>query len=327
MEKKLGFLLGLILILGSQALFAAPTSDEYLDAANKLFQEKNFDKALIYYQASAQTDPQNWKAYEALGNCELSLGQRENAINDFQKSLNINPKNPPLQTLMNKLSQTGPAPVHVSSSLPEKGKVILVAGGAANLYSWQDLVNYYTPVPFSPPSSTPLGAEFELGLHYTVTHSFQLGLQAQTILKESESVAITNTGVTLIFSEACIGGAAVAEYLMPLGAKLNLVLHGEGGIYTFIGSTFNVTDSTSTNRWDMHSTAVGAMPELIIDWVQDGWALDLGFGYRFLTFGSVTLTSSNGDYNGSPTLLNYYNQAKATLDFSGPRVSLTARIF
>ena len=147
MSKKAGFLLGLTLILMvfSKIVFAAPISNDYMAAGDKLTQEKNPRRAILYYKTAVQMDPQNWKAFQGLGNCELSIGQRENAINDFQKSLNINPKNPPLQDFMNKLSQTGPAPIHVASSLPEKGKFIWYGGGAMNLYGWQDLTSDYVP--------------------------------------------------------------------------------------------------------------------------------------------------------------------------------------
>ncbi len=328
MEKRVFFLISLFLICGFQSLFAAPTADQYLDAGDKLFQEKDFNKSLLYYKAAVQTDPQNWKAYQAQGNCELNMGQRENAINDFQKSLNINPNNPALQDLMNKLSQTGPAPVFIPSSLPQAGKIVGIVGGAVNIFGWQDLADDYYPIaPTITPGATFLGGEFDLGCNYTMSYTFQLGVQAQAILKQTESTA-PSLGVTDIYSESCVGGALVAEYLISLGPNFNVILHGEGGGYTLIDSTGNVTNNTLSQINELSSSALGASGALEIEWVQnDGWALDFGVGYRELTFSTVTFIPKDSAQATPTTLINLTSGKNAYLDFSGPRLNLAVRFF
>src|ERR1700677_3828366 len=194
MRNKIVFLFLLILFSESSMISAAATSDQYLTAGDRFYQAKNFNKALLYYKAAVQTDPQNWRAYQSLGTCEYGLGQRENAINDFQTSLNINPKNPPLQNLMNQLSQTGINSIHPPGSLPEADKWIWDVGVALNVFSWQDLTSDYAPATLGAPSSTPLGPEFDLGVDYTLSRNFQLGLQFQAIVKDAELVSLGSSG-------------------------------------------------------------------------------------------------------------------------------------
>jgi hypothetical protein len=56
------------------------------------------------------------------------------------------------------------------------------------------------------------------------------------------------------------------------------------------------------------------------------WALDVELGYRFLTFTPITETGTLNGFAVSDTLLNSDN-SNAEIDFSGPRLSATARLF
>jgi tetratricopeptide (TPR) repeat protein len=329
MRNKIVFLFMSILFSGSSIISAAATSDQYLAAGDQFYEAKDFNKALSYYKAAVQADPQNWKAYQSLGSCEYGMGQRENAINDFQTSLNIHPQNPPLQNLVKQLSQTGTSPVHPPSSLPEADKLIWDVGVAGNIFSWQDLVSDWSS-PFTtltPPSSIPFGPEFDLGVDYTLTRNFQLGVQFQAIVKEAESVYIGSTGVTLTYSETCVGGTLVARYLISLGSDLNIVLHAEGGYFGLTGSNLNATNGTLIQTNNLNAGNYGGLLALETEWIQSGgWALDVGIGYRFLTFTPVTYTNTTS--SSSPALpLPSLSNGNAYLGFSGPRVNVTVRLF
>jgi len=324
MAKTAGLLLALIFFSGSSVIFAA-TSDQYLAAGDQLYQAQDFNKALLYYKAAVQVDPQNWKAYLSLGNCEYSMGDRENAINNFQKSLNINPNNPSLQSFVNQLSQTSTIPVHIVKSLPESGKWIWNLGGAAELLDRQDLISAYAPATFSAPSGPLIGAEFDLGIDYTLSRSFELGVQFQAIAKPSQSVSLNNSGVTQIYSETCVGGVLTAEYRFSLDSKLNLAFHGEGGFYALAGSNLNATNGAQVQTGGLTAADPGGLLAVEFEWVQDdGWALDLGLGYRLLTFTPVNYANST---NGSGGTLINNNGSAIDLDFSGPRFNAAVRFF
>src|ERR1700677_857344 len=107
MFKKMGIILFLFLILSVSA-WSQATSEVYYQWGNKLYAQGNYDLCIKYYKAAIQVDPQNWKAYQALGSCEYHLGQKDQSIQDFNQSLALNPNNPPLQNFVNQISG-GPA--------------------------------------------------------------------------------------------------------------------------------------------------------------------------------------------------------------------------
>jgi tetratricopeptide (TPR) repeat protein len=327
MQNKIVFLLTLFFLSGSSFLFASPLSDRYRSVGNELYQSKDLNKALLYYKAAVQADPQDWIAYQTLGNCEYGLGQRENAVNDFQKSLNLHPNNPGLQSFMTQLAQTGVTPVHESVSLPDTGKWIWDVGIALNSFGWQDLTNAYAPATFSAPTGSPLGIEFDLGVDYTLSHNFQLGFQLQGTIKDDEIITFGNSGVTQTYTETSLGAALSARYLISLGADLNLVLHGEGGIYDLVSSNLNGNNGTLVQTGNLSADNPGGLLEIETEWLEKGgWSLDIGIGYRFLTFTPVQYKNTTSTNGTSATLING-NSNNVYLDFSGPRVNMTVRLF
>jgi hypothetical protein len=327
MPNKIVFVFTLLLLSGASLLSASPLSDRYRSVGNQLYQAKDFNKALLYYKAAVQADPQDWIAYQTLGNCEYSLGQREDAVNDFQRSLNLHPNNPALQNFLNHLSSTDVKTTRESVSLPDAGKFIWDVGVAGDSFSWQDLISNYAPTAFAPPSS-PNGIEFDLGVDYTLSHNFQIGLQFQGIIKDEEILTFGNSGVTAIYTETCIGAALSANYLISLGGDLNLVLHGEGGFYDLTGSNLNGTNGTLVETGSLSAFNPGALFEFETEWIEKGgWSLDVGIGYRLLTFTPVTYTNITSNGAGTPFILPNNNGGNSYLDFSGPRLNITVRLW
>jgi tetratricopeptide (TPR) repeat protein len=335
MFKNIGFILSLFL-MSSAAVWGQATSDVYYQWGNKLYVQGNYDLCIKYYKAAIQVDPQNWKAYQALGSCEYHLGQKDQSIQDFNQSLALNPNNPPLQNFVNQISG-GPAvpqapamastnnnqisrpQVYGDSRLPKQGSISWTIGWAAESLSNQDLITDYAPdvVTFA---SEPIGAEFDFGADYTLSQSFQLGAQIQFIEKEPEE--IDSFDESTIFSESCAGLEVEGKYLLPLSEQFRLILEGQAGFYTLVGSTIVDSDLGTIN---LSSSGPGGFIGAEIEWVLDngGWGIDLGLGYRALSFDTITATSSS---LSSPTTLKN-GTTNWTFDFSGPRVNAAVRFF
>jgi tetratricopeptide (TPR) repeat protein len=87
---------------------AQATAAQYLAAGDQLYSTGDYEKALQYYQAAAQLDPNNPAAWQGIGNSDYSLGRKDGALAAFEKSLSLNPDNPPLASLVQSLkSQAG----------------------------------------------------------------------------------------------------------------------------------------------------------------------------------------------------------------------------
>lgn len=86
---------------------------------------KNYAQAAAYYRDAIQTDPDFTEAYQALGNCELRIGKKAEALTQYEKALALNPDNPLLSQMVDFLSEKAPesaeTPVFsptLTSSLP-----------------------------------------------------------------------------------------------------------------------------------------------------------------------------------------------------------------
>jgi tetratricopeptide (TPR) repeat protein len=51
------------------------------------------DAAIQIFQQGVQDYPQFWNAYDSLGEAYLKAGQKEPAIQNYQKSVDLNPQN------------------------------------------------------------------------------------------------------------------------------------------------------------------------------------------------------------------------------------------
>lgn len=351
MFKKIGFVLSLLL-MSSAVVWGQVTSDVYYQWGNKLYGQGNYDLCIKYYKAAIQVDPQNWKAYQALGSCEYRLGQKDGALRDYNQSLAINPNNPGLQNFVNQISRpaipSAPAIttannqisrplVYGDSRLPKQGSISWEIGSAASALSYQDLETDFAPATIIF-ASEPVGAELDLGADYTLSQNIQLGLQFQYLDKEPETItnstvyysygyAVTITNSTTTFSESCVGLNAEGKYLLPLSDQFRLILVGQVGFYTLVGTTGVETYANGTSTTiNLSSSTLGGMIGAEVEWVMDngGWALDLGLGYRALTFG--TLTESESGYTQTATWKTN-SGSNSTLDFSGPRVNAAVRFF
>ena len=116
--KKTTFTLLLCSILAWPALAAAAsTAQDYEDMGNALFQKGLYAKAADYFSTAVQTDPNDWKAYESLGDSYMKLNEPSQALDAYQKSLQINPDNNTLKVLVENLSSStgaaaSPAPAN-----------------------------------------------------------------------------------------------------------------------------------------------------------------------------------------------------------------------
>ncbi len=71
----------------------ASTEQPLLDAGQRLLNEKKPEQAALLFQLNTEKNPHSFRAYFALGEAYLRAGKKELAIANFEKSLQINPKN------------------------------------------------------------------------------------------------------------------------------------------------------------------------------------------------------------------------------------------
>jgi hypothetical protein len=80
----------------------AQTEQPLLEAGQRLLNEKKPEQAALLFQLNVEKNPHSFRAYFALGEAYLRAGKKELATTNFEKSLQINPKN---YDVRNRLSQ------------------------------------------------------------------------------------------------------------------------------------------------------------------------------------------------------------------------------
>ncbi|HUO58842.1 MAG TPA: tetratricopeptide repeat protein [bacterium] len=81
----------------------AQTAAQYITAGNQSYAIKDYAKAVQYYQAAVQADPNSAAAYQGLGNSYYQQGQTSQALDAYEKALNLNPNNAQLSTFVQSL--------------------------------------------------------------------------------------------------------------------------------------------------------------------------------------------------------------------------------
>jgi tetratricopeptide (TPR) repeat protein len=69
------------------------TEQPLLEAGQRLLNEKKPEQAAVLFQIDVEKNPQSFRAYFALGAAYSEMGKKDLAIANFEKSLQLNPKN------------------------------------------------------------------------------------------------------------------------------------------------------------------------------------------------------------------------------------------
>ncbi len=91
----------------------ASPADQYVAAGQQLLNAKNYTQAAQYYYQAVKVDPNNFAAYQGLGNCYYMSGRKSDALTYYQRALSLQPNNAQLaqfvQNLQSQIS-AGAAP-------------------------------------------------------------------------------------------------------------------------------------------------------------------------------------------------------------------------
>ena len=55
--------------------------------------KKDFENAIILFEMNAESFPDSWNVYDSLGEVYLAIGNKEKAIENYKKSIDLNPDN------------------------------------------------------------------------------------------------------------------------------------------------------------------------------------------------------------------------------------------
>jgi tetratricopeptide (TPR) repeat protein len=70
-----------------------------------LMGDKKLDEAIKVFQLNVQEYPQGWNCYDSLAEAYMNAGQKELAIKNYEKSLELNPDNHNGEAMLKKLNE------------------------------------------------------------------------------------------------------------------------------------------------------------------------------------------------------------------------------
>ena len=107
------FVTAILFFLLGLAWVPAGHADENTDiqAALEKNQKGQYSQAVIAFQNIIENHPDSWKAYEGLGDAFLHEGDKDGALQAYQRSLQLHSDNPTVKAMVDKLSAEPPPPL------------------------------------------------------------------------------------------------------------------------------------------------------------------------------------------------------------------------
>ena len=209
---KKALLVCLLLVFGASVVHAA-TAQEYINAGNTFYQARDLNKAVLYYKAAVQMDPNSAVAHQSLGSAYYGLGQKADALAEYQKALSINPNNPQLSSFV----QTLQAQVGSGPGLPGMG-------GTSPSSSSASAKN----LEINPMAGIALGGGAGMGMgggvsgYYLIDKSLGIGASVGFYMFSSVSVTAIDA---MLSGKYYFSGDSLKPYIL-LGAGMSMLSSG-----------------------------------------------------------------------------------------------------
>ena len=115
----------------------ATTGDEYYSAGLGLFRQQDYEKAIQYFHAALESNPDMWEAYQFMGESYYQLGNRTEAVVAMRQSLKLHSDNPTLKKFLSKVEGNSPwIPAHSLAGILPWISILLSLGTLAWMFYW-----------------------------------------------------------------------------------------------------------------------------------------------------------------------------------------------
>jgi len=241
--KKLIYFGMFLCCVGLTGAGFAQTAAQYLEAGNQTYAAKDYAKAVQYYQAAAQLDPNSAAAYQGLGNSQYSQGQDSAALASYEKALALNPNNAQLSTFVQSLrAKVGAAPAGSTAvPAPATGAAASPAAGSSSGKLEMDLSGGLalgsgtTGFGGALGVFAPLGGDFSVGGRVGF-FTFSSGASGYGV-----SAGISDSFLdVLVLGKYRFGGSGFRPYLLG-GAGMSMVM--ESYTETILGTSTSISTS------------------------------------------------------------------------------------
>ena len=104
-QKQIGVACLAVLIVGAVACARTPMQkrDRFLESGKKLFEKKEYARAVLDFKNAVAAMPQDSEAYYELGRTYAAFHELQSAVNSFRKAISLDPKNRGAQLELSKI--------------------------------------------------------------------------------------------------------------------------------------------------------------------------------------------------------------------------------
>lgn len=298
----------LLFLCALPAIAWAYTSDDYFHGALTYYQQKNYDQAIRYLKIVVQNDPNNWQAYQILGNCYHDMHDDVSALAAYDKSLAANPNNPGLKAYADNLRAASPTP----TPPPETKEKAFVR----EYYEGKDLQEHARTELAEYGKDHPLGREDRDIVSYGIAtcarddHRFQIGLNflGPTLVGLDAGLSLdptTNLGLTGIYIPGSLFGESSSSYY-ALEPRIKFYSSPKDATFFFgFGVVFGAANDGSS---DVNSSWIGPNFKFGLSLVDsNGLYFELDWSVGAIIESSTT-TTTTFDFNTQ----NYTNSSSTT---------------
>lgn len=224
--KKLIFFGLFLLCVGLAGSSFAQTAAQYIEAGNQTYAAKDYAKAVQYYQAATQMDPNSAAAFQGLGNSQYSLGQNSQALASYEKALTLNPNNAQLstfvQSLRAKVSAAPASSVVVPSPAAGAAASPASSGGSSSKFELDPVAGIAIS------TSSGAGMGFGGGLEGYFGGGSDISFGGLASFYTFSGPSVSGYGANLSSSYASIEVMAALKYRLGTGSMRPYLLGGAG---------------------------------------------------------------------------------------------------
>ena len=141
------FVLGVVLFSGHANLSAVEAAaPAWINYGHQLYRQQHYAEALTAYQKAIAIDSKDSQAFQALGNALVQLGRKEEGLQAYEHSLQLQPKNLPLEAYVQKmkLASSASPSTEVSVDLDE---ALSEGRGLLEQQRFEDALKLYKTAP------------------------------------------------------------------------------------------------------------------------------------------------------------------------------------
>jgi tetratricopeptide (TPR) repeat protein len=295
-------LIGLISSVPATVQAQGASADQYVASGQQLLNAKNYTQAAQYYYAALKIDPNNFAAYQGLGNCYYLSGRKSDALTFYQRALSIQPSNAQLaqfvQNLQGQVSggaAAAPGSMGLAADPLTQGSTLFQQHQYAASIPYfqraaQQTPNDYRPFYYAGYAYYMTGNTRFAALYFAVANAKQPNASIQSYADRTKATLSPDDQQWVDDQLSKYSSSTGGSYSAP--TKVAFGFNFMGGSSYFFANPDQIINGAKTAGY---VSIGGATPNMVAEvgvepYLQFGKGFELDFGAAYIPVGSLSYT-------------------------------------